>query len=463
MTDAVSTLPDLDDANAVVQAFAANYAFRAAERDELATPRNPYRRPVRPDDLEWLDYSGPMPAKDILKLSALLGHRMLRNIHDAQLLLLAPDAPAAAEADRRAYLDPDSRLLGALARPVLEAHVFAPLRALEVPENPDLGEFRRLVADYRDERAGEPGTAFTAESRTSGRREAATFCMLQLSGYAPASTFALELAAVGPLDGLGGRVAAVLRNLARSVPAGGAPLATVMKTAGLSPVTAAYWQLLLGSTLARGNLMYAFAADRETPYAILGAGLAFAVDAAACAPGYAACLEQELGVDAALLRGGASGAAIDAALALAETISAEAGADALGQVWRGFVETVHLAQVWDQDLATQLRWADSIPEYQARAHRVSDYLRDNNITVDLDTFVESCEETSTTHVHNEHRLVTIEAGQMHFWNNITHRIELNTGDKVLIPVSRLHGSTVLSGECTYHQPIISDEMLMRVP
>ena len=36
---------------------------------------------------------------------------------------------------------------------------------------------------------------------------------------------------------------------------------------------------------------------------------------------------------------------------------------------------------------------------------------------------------------------------------------LNEGDKLLIPVSRLHGSTVLSGECTYHQPIIPDEML----
>jgi hypothetical protein len=55
----------------------------------------------------------------------------------------------------------------------------------------------------------------------------------------------------------------------------------------------------------------------------------------------------------------------------------------------------------------------------------------------------------------------IEAGQMHFWNNVTHKIELNEGDKLLIPQSRLHGSTVLSGECTYHQPIIPDELLQQ--
>jgi hypothetical protein len=50
---------------------------------------------------------------------------------------------------------------------------------------------------------------------------------------------------------------------------------------------------------------------------------------------------------------------------------------------------------------------------------------------------------------------------MHFWNNVTHKIELDAGAKLLIPVSRLHGSTVLSGECTYHQPIIPEEMYQR--
>jgi hypothetical protein len=55
----------------------------------------------------------------------------------------------------------------------------------------------------------------------------------------------------------------------------------------------------------------------------------------------------------------------------------------------------------------------------------------------------------------------VERGEMHFWNNVTHKIDLHEGDKVLIPVSRLHGSTVLSGECTYHQPIIPEEMYAR--
>ena len=75
-------LPDAENANAIVKAFATNTAYRAAQQHELTTESNPFRRPVRPDDLAWLDYSAPMPAHDALKLSGLLGNRMLRNIYD---------------------------------------------------------------------------------------------------------------------------------------------------------------------------------------------------------------------------------------------------------------------------------------------------------------------------------------------------------------------------------------------
>ncbi|KHJ60678.1 peptide synthetase, partial [Burkholderia glumae] len=109
------------------------------------------------------------------------------------------------------------------------------------------------------------------------------------------------------------------------------------------------------------------------------------------------------------------------------------------------------------DLGEQLLWLSSIRHYVRFAHRISDRIEAECPGIDRETFVEPFEMCSTTHVHNDHRLVTIEQGQMLFWGNVGMQLKMDVGDKVLIPDGRLHGSTVLSGECTYHQPIIPDD------
>jgi hypothetical protein len=40
---------------------------------------------------------------------------------------------------------------------------------------------------------------------------------------------------------------------------------------------------------------------------------------------------------------------------------------------------------------------------------------------------------------------------------------MGPGDMILVPKGRLHGSTVLSESCTYHQPIIPDDWEETVP
>lgn len=456
----------MTDANAVVSAFAANPAFRAAERHELATPENAFRRPVRPDDLDWLDYSRPLPTGGVLKLSALLGHRMLRNIYDGELLLVPATASETVAQDRGSFHDPRNRLLGALARPVLENHLFATAHEVRAPGSTSLEEFARHAGSYQEECAAEPGRAFTTAAATRGRKQAATFMLLQYSAWAPASAFALARAAIGAADGPGGEIAEALTQLRHSWSGSGRGLAATMEKAGLSPVTAAYWQLYLGTTLARGNLLRYLEGDKSRPYAVLGAAIVVSIDQVCNAPRYAAAISDGLGFESdffATVAQEDGNKSYAQALALIEAHAQRFGPSVIGEVWDGFEQARWLREVWDEDLSTQLAWADRIEEHQARAQRIDTYLKTNQIEVDLDTFVESCEETSTTHVHDDHRLVMIESGQMHFWNNITHRIGLNEGDMVLIPAGRLHGSTVLSGECTYHQPIISDEILLRVP
>ncbi|MDT8913084.1 hypothetical protein [Amycolatopsis sp. PS_44_ISF1] len=461
----LAALPSLTDANDVVKAFAANPAFRAAEWEELTTEDDPHRRPVRPDDLEWLDYSKPMPAPKALKLSALLGHRMLRNVYDAGHVHLPPRRTEVNEVSARQFHSAQNRILGALARPILERHLFTLLDELRPSlSTVDSETITGTVLDYHEQRRSEPGRAFDVALRTRGRKEAASFMLLQLSAFRPAAHTAFGQAATGEYDtghpALRGLLLEDYRGWADRAPA----YRELLAGASLCPTAGAYWQLYLGTSLGRGNLVHHLAGDPSKIFELAGAFVHEKIDRAATGARFTEVFADGLGYSGAFFTP-------DAALTasglrellgrLLPPIAENFGTEALAAFHRGFSDARWFAETWDADLATQLDWADKIEEYQEKAEKIDQYLTNENIEVDLDTFVETNEETSTTHVHNEHRLVMIETGQMHFWNNVTHKIQLNQGDKLLIPVSRLHGSTVLSGSCTYHQPIIPEDMLQQ--
>lgn len=466
----LSGLPELFrqdvDVNRIVRAFAANHAFRAAQRHELATEDNPYRRPVRPDDLEWLDYSKPLAAANALKLSALLGHRMLRNVYDGDLLYLAPTASRAAATDKAAFYSTRNRLYSALVAPILERHLFTLLDSVREPlPETSLDGLARYVGQYYERRAAEPSRTLGVARSARNRREAATFAVLQLSAYAPAASAAVA----GGLRGDYRQAHPGLHDLLLEEHAAWTSASQwyqdLLAAADLSATPAAYWQLYLGSSLARGNYLHFLARNRELALRFLGAVLHKQVDDQVTLPQFVEVARAGLGLAAG--PGPAYPTLPEASIPdlvarMVGPLAEASGPAAIEEIYTGFAGAAWLSSTWDHDLAEQLAWADDIPGYQEKAQKIDHYLTSENIQVDLDTFVESCEETSTTHVHDDHRLVMIEAGKMHFWNNITHQIELNTGDKVLIPMSRLHGSTVLSGVCTYHQPIIPDEMLARI-
>jgi mannose-6-phosphate isomerase-like protein (cupin superfamily) len=457
--------------NDIVKAFAANPAFRAAEWEELTTENNPYRRPVRPDDLAWLNYSNPMPEAKALKLSALLGHRMLRNVYDAEFHFLPDHRDDANSADLATFYTARNRILGALARPILERHLFTVLD--EVRPEPagitgsgagaEVDALARAAATELERRQAEPGAAFEAARRTKHRRESSNFLVLQVSAFRPAGWAALGRIGLGEYHRAHPDLRTLLQDRYQRTVAGGASYRELLAAAELTPVVGAYWQLYLGSSLGRGNHLLHLAASPEHFFALLGGIVHDLIDQTAIAASVAEVAAEGFGYHGAPLAAEqlTPDGVADLVRQLVGPLRERFGPQAVEGFHRGFQDARWLAALWDRDLAEQLSWADRIEEFQEKAEKIDQHLTNENITVDLDTFVETNEETSTTHVHNEHRLVMIESGQMHFWNNTTHKIELNEGDKLLIPVSRLHGSTVLSGSCTYHQPIIPDEMLQQ--
>ncbi|RFU84400.1 peptide synthetase [Streptomyces triticagri] len=450
------------DPNSVLKAYTANAAFRAATAEELTTPDNPFRRPVRPDDLAWLDYAPVLPAERQLLLSGLLGHRMLRNVYDAENALLPGRADAAAAADGKQFRSYENRLLGMLARPVLENHLFAHLDddRTELAE-PTVGAVQDVVREYCERRTAEPHRAFATAAGRKDARSAATFLLIQSGVFLPAVHHAIGRGALAETTLAHPGLQAALEEIRRGWVLAAPDYRSMFEDAGLTSSPAAYWQFSLGTSLARGNhlLGLALAGDRLPEF--LGAVTHLLVDLAASAAPLRDALRDALDLGAAYFDKVAAIGPQEAA-ALVERflgpLPERFGDNVVTSFHRGFADAARIAARWDDDLTEQLVWADRIEDYKTAAEGIQHKLVTENIEVDLDTFVETHEETSTTHVHDEHRLVMVESGQMHFWNNVTHRIALSEGDKLLIPTSRLHGSVVLSGTCVYHQPIIPEEM-----
>lgn len=452
-------------ANDVVQAFAANPAFRAATAAELVNEHNPFRRPVRPDDLAWLDFSVPLVPTKALMLSGLLGHRMLRNVYDADTLYVPEQPTPAAASDGGHFYSAENRARGALAAPVLERHLFTMLADERQPlAGSGIGSLRRHVRARNEELADTPRRAFEVARETGDRRNAAIFLLVQLAAILPAVHAAIGRHALGDYDAALPGVRAQVLDEYRGWVTRASRYGRLFTDAGLSAAPVAYWQFFLGSSLGRANHLHFLARQPERFGEFLGALAYKRIDDAASARALMTVLGEGLGTAAEYFDGVvpfASTPVDELVTGLVGPLRAAAGERAVESFHAGFEDAHWLARLWDVDLASQLDWADQIKLYQEKAEKIDHKLKADEIDVDLDTFVETEEETSTTHVHDEHRLVIIEVGQMHFWNNVGKRIALNQGDKLLIPASRLHGSVVLSGSCTYHQPIISEELFQQ--
>jgi hypothetical protein len=113
-----------------------------------------------------------------------------------------------------------------------------------------------------------------------------------------------------------------------------------------------------------------------------------------------------------------------------------------------------LLHVFDEELRQHLAWLADIDRNPLFAQQLCERIERDCPNIDRETFVEPNDMCSTTHIHDDHRLVIIEDGDMTFWASPTLRIVMGKGDVLFVPQGRLHGSAVTSPQCTYHQPIL---------
>jgi len=423
-----------------IRAYAANPLFRSASFDELVIDDNPYRRPVRPDDLEWLKFDRPISRADSSRLSSLLGHRMLLNINDAHLPLIPETMSEERRKEFELFYDTGNRARGERVRPFLEYHLFDYVRDARRP--PGLAELLRGLAA---ERATAAGLLLEQICAARDRMRAARMAALQIVGEALAPMGGGPAAAPVPQAGLGQQISQLSAAL------------------GLVEERHSYYQFYLPSTLALMNYLGACARDPRDACAFAGAVTAYRIDLHAKLDG----LEEAAGELAEIYgeagRGSRGrGAATETRWPdIADAIVRRYGEKGSREFSRGLREFSELLATSDQDMRAQLRLIEGTETLQRKAHKLYAAINEHNIPVELDTFVESWEECSTTHVHDDDRLVVVESGEMEFWTCLGQRIKLGPGDMTFVPKHRLHGSVVRSGTCVYHQPVITPELEAR--
>jgi hypothetical protein len=86
---------------------------------------NPYRRPIRPQDIKALDFHQPLSRADVTGPSALVAQRILLNIYESDLIFLPEDNFEQLALDFRAFYADDLKVCGEIIRPILERHLFA--------------------------------------------------------------------------------------------------------------------------------------------------------------------------------------------------------------------------------------------------------------------------------------------------------------------------------------------------
>lgn len=450
-------LSSLEGYRELVKEFADHEAFRSAVVEELELDEDFYRRPLRPEDLPYIKFKRAVTPDRISLLPSLAAQRMLLCINELNVARLPRDGSDKSFEEFHRFYGGAGRVLAARVRPFLENYVFSHLA-----EPFELGSIDACVNDLKEflqAEATEWADLFGLLQYRNYVEEGIRFILIQRWSLLPSKRSALSRAlAAGFFDPIAtddrprltikGFDDELIRKLADKV--------------GVTKREHSYWQFYLSTSLAGGNLLHAFADRPDRALSLYGA--AFAAEAELIAFG---CLVGQ-GLGRLGLVGGneigleVSSATDDISARFRRVLMAveqHFGARGVAEVAQGFMAAKRLAAcAWD-DLNDQVRWIASVDQYRDIAQAISKRIEAERPDIDRETFVEPREMCSTTHVHNDHRLVVIESGDMVFWANLGMTLRMKPGEMVFVPKGRLHGSSIESDECTYHQPIIPPEWI----
>jgi hypothetical protein len=143
---------------------------------------NPYRRPVRPQDLDGFDFSRQLPRDQFFSASALAAQRILLNVYESELIFLPKGPLAPVEQDFRTFYADELKLAGEAIRPILEDHLFGFLdREIDVSGPWSLPAMRAYFATRLDEANRGESRVVETILAAGDKEAAATDFLIQLA------------------------------------------------------------------------------------------------------------------------------------------------------------------------------------------------------------------------------------------------------------------------------------------
>lgn len=453
---------------AAIKTYAQNRLFFDAADTEIRIENNPYRRPTRTFDNDFINYSKPLTRKNQASNSALSTHRMLLNVYEADALFLPAEATDTFWDDFDAFYSPENVLNGTMVRPFLERKAFSFLdEEVDLSGDWDSGKvvsyFEHFLEQEIEARDAEltSNPIFAAIVASPDPKRCARHYLIQL-----APDFLSEASAMARMaPGAFGDIQSAIFNIL--IDEYGASVhenkhstlyEKTLISVGLSPSVHEYWQFYHPTSLALTNYFHYVAKNKRLCFRYIGALLYTEASLVNTTKKQSALLREVFGtsVDTNYFDEHFHIDQHHGEMALERVVMpaiARFGDRAAVEILRGFMEFKLFEEIADEDLLAQFKFFNGLADNR----RESTYFYENEVRgndqIPLETFVECLGERSTTHTHPDHRLLVIESGTMDFWPLYGEAISLKAGDILSVPKHRLHGSVVTSEECVYHQPI----------
>ncbi|NER36954.1 MAG: iron-containing redox enzyme family protein [Oscillatoria sp. SIO1A7] len=451
--------------------YSQNLIFRDAEESEILIQGNPFRRPTRCNDLQFLDFETQLNQEDSCSNSALAAHRILCNIYETDLIFHPAINSKKLWSDFADFYSNNNKVLGEIIRPVIEKHVFGFLDdKVEISGKWSSNILKSYFEEFYKECECSQSHVINSILSAKDKKKAAIFFLVQLAGdfLSEASAMARNV-----LGNYGPALSELFKVLIDEYGYGvheakhSSLFESTMKSCGLSSELHTYWQFYLPTSLSLINYFHYVSRNHSLFFRYIGALFYTEVSLIYTTKAQSKMLKSVFGseVDTRYFDEHTHIDKHHGRMAFDKLISPmleKYGDEVVKEILRGFEEFRLLQEIADQDFINQIQWADQVDKYREKAADIYHRIESGEISTPLETFVEVLGERSTTHVHDDHRLLVIESGEMDFWPIFGDTIRFKAGDIMLVPMHRLHGSVVRTDECIYHQPQVFNEIMQEM-